>query len=148
MVILLATLSLAVASGAENSLKTVDELANVVRSSFEKQDGGALLRHYYAEGKTSSATSMTTNAIASRWGKGSWKVSKVEVHPYDKYRPTTGAPGELNGKQLHWLAKPSHWIVLQTEMTLANGRSVPRKFEMAAFQHDDRWLLMGVTDRE
>jgi hypothetical protein len=43
-----------------------------------------------------------------------------------------------------WLAAPTHWIILKTELPKDGAATGIMKFEMAAFEKDKRGWLIGV----
>ncbi len=130
--------------GADKGAASVDELAKTLRASYEKKDHATFLRNYYTAGSPAEVVTAITNSIAAAWGQGKWIVTGVEVLPFAKYQPTTGVPGEFDGKKLAWLATPTHWIILKTELPKDGAATGSMKFEMAAFEKDKQWWLVGV----
>ena len=130
--------------GADKGADSVDELAKIVRTSYEKKDPATFLRHYYTTGSPPDVTAAITNSIASSWGQGKWVVTGVETLPFSKYQPTTGVPGEFNAKKLAWLAPPTHWIILRADLPKDGPATGSIKFEMAVFEKDKQWWLVGV----
>lgn len=134
------------AIGAEttNKLSSLDSFAKQIRTSYEKKDGAWMLQSSYTNGVPAEILAANEKMFRSFWGIGGLQVKSVQTFTASDYE-AIASPGDLNGKALRHLPKPTHWVVLRAESPNGANPKTTVELEFPVFQKDGQWKIVGAT---
>ena len=131
----------AVAAESTNSPSSLDQFSAQMRESYLQKDAGWVLTHTDTNREPAEIYSAQVQILKAMWGGENLEVRSVETFQFDDYK-STAAPGEFQGRKLHFIEKPTHWIVLRAESPKSTSGI---KLEFGVYQKDGRWRIAGAT---
>ena len=121
----------------------LEALVSAVRCAIEAHDRNALAELSHTEGQLNEYTEANKRSLKIVENE-TLGLEAIRSERVGDHKPEMNLPGELHGKRLEYIRKPSHWIVASLSSRSEGRPSVSFELTFPAARFDDGWKIVGT----